>query len=434
MNDLLDTPVESTTRALLDFEECYDAVIELCEEAREAVYLSSWLIDFDYRMNGRFTMRELLERMSARGVVVKILLTPNVLFDLVPPEVLPEGVELRFATTWGPRYRLFERLSFGRNVRSNPADYDYRWFSTHHKLLVVDGRRALIGGCDINDQRAGSERTGETNDHGFIWAETAVLTECDAELWHYCAENFETRGRAQMDSVRWLGPFPTRSHEASVLCHQIRDARELLYIENQYLTVGSRTEPNVLEVLAERIARAARTAESLRIVIVTNRVCADSGGFLRFALKQNFCLAIEKLEQHLERRGIPKEKLKDHLVCAELRRDEAPIFVHSKVFIRDGETLITSSSNLNDRSLSSSGSDQELGVRFDDRELAFDLLQRLIAKHLGRPASAEPLSGEEIFEAVRSSQGHFRALPPERVGWATRLWYRIVTAFAPSLR
>ncbi|MEM7204332.1 MAG: phospholipase D-like domain-containing protein [Planctomycetota bacterium] len=422
------------TRVLLDYAACYDAFIELCQEACETVYIGAWFIDFDWRMNGKRTVRELIEEMCARGVQVRILLTPNVIYAASLPQGLPDGCTVHYARTRGPRFRYFERRVVRKTAAALVPDYDYRLFSTHHKYLVADGRRALLGCIDVSEERNGSEVTGQTNSEGYVWSDTGVLTECDDALWRYCEDNFETRGEGEVDALPWVGPFPTQSHEARLLVSMVEQSKRLLYIENQYLAPMPRTEPNVVDALGRRLARAIRDGEDFRVVVVTNHDHFNAMPAPRFTLGVNLYRALAHIENVVARSGASTEQLREHLVVASLQRDEIPIFVHSKIFIQDDERVVLSTANLIDRSQSLAASDRELGIVIDDAATVADLKQRLVAKHMGEAVVDRPRSPDEIFALARASEGHFRKIPPASGGLWRTLWFRAVTTAAPSLR
>ncbi len=422
------------TRVLLDYKACYEEIIALCEEAREAVYITAWLIDFNYPMNGKFTMLQLIERMCARGVQVHILLTPNVLYDIKPPEPPHELCAIKTGRTYGPRFSAAERLFIRKQSKPGP-DYDFKRLSLHQKYLVVDGRRTLISSVDVSKQRCGSEITGETNADGYIWAESAVVTDCDEALWAYCRENFATAGAAELNRLPWLGPFATPSREARVLCDLVRESERLVYIENQYLGVLATTEDehDLLGALSERLARAIRDDEQFFVVIVTNYDHVDSNVIMRFTLRRHLYRALADIRRRVTGAGVSAERLRDHLAAVSLNRNGASVYIHAKVLIQDGRQAVVSSSNLIDRSLSLSDSDRELGVLLNDAELAGDLLQRLVAKHLGEAEVGPVLEPEQIFELARSGAGHFTPLPPDAGGLPHDLAFRVATTILPSL-
>jgi cardiolipin synthase len=126
------------TRLLVDGEATFDAVFRGIERARDYILLQFFIIRDD-RL-GR-ELQELLLRKAGEGV--RILL----LYDNIGSRSLPEAYLDRLRQA-GVRVSVFKST----RGRGNRFQINFR---NHRKIVIVDGRLALVGGLNVGDEYMG---------------------------------------------------------------------------------------------------------------------------------------------------------------------------------------------------------------------------------------------------------------------------------------
>ncbi|MHB8377410.1 MAG: phospholipase D-like domain-containing protein, partial [Dehalococcoidia bacterium] len=165
----------------------------------------------------------------------------------------------------------------------------------------------------------------------------------------------------------------------------IRRARELVYLESQYLW-----SPEVMEALIEATERP--PAPSFRIVIVLP-ARATSG-------KWDNDQHVEMLRKSDGGRGIVEvySLFASGPTTGVQPFRYRPVYVHAKVGIIDDEWLIVGSANLNNRGFVT---DSELNVVAQDRDLARKVRIDLWSEHLGLdPEEVASIAPAEFVDSV----------------------------------
>ncbi len=166
----------NAARLLQDGEEAYPAMLDLIASATTRISLETYIVENDDTTNRFF---DALKEAAARGVEVRVL---------VDAAGFRRGkvAQLRELSSHGIQARVFNPMLLSWTIfRVNNRD--------HRKILVVDGRHAVVGGINLSDHQAGNGIDG--------WRDTALLiagpTAADAE--QVFAETWEQAGRA------WFG-------------------------------------------------------------------------------------------------------------------------------------------------------------------------------------------------------------------------------------
>jgi cardiolipin synthase len=154
---------------LIDGPDCYTAMLEAIAAAKEWIHFENYIIRSD-AAGWRFA--ELLAQRARAGIQVRVL------YDWFGSFTTAGGY-WRYLREAGAEVRPFHRpqvIDVVTNLSRN-----------HRKLVVADGRRAILGGLCI-----GCEWTGENHSHGQPWRDTAVdirgpaaavLDQTFANLW-----------------------------------------------------------------------------------------------------------------------------------------------------------------------------------------------------------------------------------------------------------
>ncbi|KAA5606297.1 hypothetical protein F1188_07720 [Roseospira marina] len=311
----------------------------------------------------------------------------------------------------------------------------------HEKSCIIDGAVGFVGGLDIDRVRFDTRRHTSLRP----WHDVAVRLEGPmvadlavhfAERWSNEVAAFRRRhaeaaahrpvgvllpeaepltsaidppavpGRAAQGrivrtvsghrrSLFALGPKRRVSGTAEAVETIIRQAREHLYIENQFLRSGR---------VAGWLAEQGQRCPDLRLIVVLPLAPERLGGGWNAANRHGQYLQRQALRRlsaafgprfglyTLLTRHAPPDN--DHPLRADLGAEDTArgsdgIYVHAKVMIADDRVAMIGSANLNGRSLSV---DTETSVVWTDPEGVVDFRKALWRRHLGRSitGSADP--------------------------------------------
>jgi phosphatidylserine/phosphatidylglycerophosphate/cardiolipin synthase-like enzyme len=370
---------------LIDGEAFFSALLEALKQAEHYVYITGWCL----------TPYVPLTRTTPEDLVQTRLL--DVLADLA--QRLPVRVLL-----WGgaaalihPSRRTMKRVETIVNRRG--GDLLCRLDTTatathchHQKAIVIDGRRAYVGGMDLTTF-AGDRWDGP--DHGLRsgvnWHDVTLGLEgeCVADVEHNFKQRWEAvageplaPGHVVTADPSWRTPVQVvrtipRSryrfapngefgiHHAYV--QAIRQAREFIYIETQYLW-----SPEIMDELETVINE--HDPASFRVVVVLP-ARATSG-------KWDNDKHVERLRRVDRGRGIFEaySLYASGPTTGEAAFGYRPVYVHAKVAIIDDEWLTVGSANLNNRGMVT---DSEINVVVKDPEVARAFRLNLWSEHLG---------------------------------------------------
>jgi phosphatidylserine/phosphatidylglycerophosphate/cardiolipin synthase-like enzyme len=291
----------------------------------------------------------------------------------------------------------------------------------HQKIVVIDDAVAFCGGIDLTvgrwdtrehapddpGRRTGREPYGPRHEVAVaVDGEAArALAEQARDRWEAatgerlaplppCEPSWPRRLTPALRDVevgiaRTLPALPQRPEVREVEALNlaaIASAREVIYLENQYL--ASRA-------LAEALASRLRDPDGPEVVIVLPRTSESR------LEKESMDSARERLVRML---WDADEHGRFGVYWPVVKGGES-VYVHSKVMIVDDRVLRIGSSNLNNRSL---GFDSECDVALEAEESRDDVRQHivhtrddLVAEHLGVPL--------EVFRAEEAQRGSFLA-------------------------
>ena len=304
---------------------------------------------------------------------------------------------------------------------------------THHqKIVVADGARLYIGGLDLNDRRR--DRLEHDRAAGQTWHDVQlgltgpIAASAEAHLQTFRDETERRRrpaprpgllrtlsGRRRGLGRLLLGPKKMLSEISDRTLAEIREARELVYLESQFLRDTR---------FARALAARAREVPALGLIVMLPPAPED------VALEHDSSLG-QRFGEHMQAKclTILKRAFGDRaaFVCAAQPRGVAPdgtrrimfgapmVYVHAKVSVIDTRAAIVSSANLNGRS---HRWDTEAGVALEDPGQVEELRRRLMthwlpedaAPDLHAPATA-PAAWRRLAEENRLRR------PGERAGF-----------------
>ncbi|MFS4436702.1 phospholipase D-like domain-containing protein [Paracoccaceae bacterium GXU_MW_L88] len=305
--------------------------------------------------------------------------------------------------------------------------------ATHHqKLMVIDSKKLIIGGLDVDDRRWDRKTHNQSADQ--TWQDVSVFITGDiVGVAERHLRGFEEQTPEELghpDFIRTLsreaeGPkaafaispvtLDNSAEEANL--DLIRKAKRLLYIETQFL----RHAP-----IADALAEAAEKNPELELIIVMPAAPEDAafenhkGMSVRYGeYLQSKCVD-KLLKAYGERLLIvsPARPVEENGKDDDDRSvlDDAPIiYVHSKVTISDDEAALVSSANLNGRSMKW---DTEAGLAIRDPARAKELRKRLFEHLLPADADERFYNIETACEAWRElAKANYESEPDDRRGF-----------------
>ncbi|KAG7398259.1 hypothetical protein PHYBOEH_011432 [Phytophthora boehmeriae] len=407
-------------RALRDFRECQEAIVELLVSTRKSIYYSTFLCDFTQVLHttnekhvGK-TFVSLLNDAVKRGVDVHILYNPvrdygtNSVANL--RRILPSGVHFACSVS-----------DLGPSVFTRCLSNNSRYAFHHQKYLCIDDETLMVTGCDVNTEREGWLRKNYLD---YYWHELGVVCSCDDNMAQWIHSNHEPNEKKRYyDQFLESPPFPLVSggwNEENAMVNMIMTAKHSVQLENQILISGGTLQHNrICAAIVTRISQAHRKREPFHAIILTNAAQKDEPS----QLARIYCtLSIQWSLEHLENcaldNGLTLEELDKYLFVGRLENDGVLIKVHSNILIVDGEYAIRSSSNLADRSLSARPNDTELGLLFSGpcvNKLQQDLLNMYFH------TSNVNYSMSRVFELIRGTATKKPIgviLPLEKKAWS----------------
>ncbi|MHB1836981.1 MAG: phospholipase D-like domain-containing protein, partial [Solirubrobacteraceae bacterium] len=289
-----------------------------------------------------------------------------------------------FHPTRGEVAQALRDLTRQTRIQAHGDPREHPFHCHHEKTIVIDGRLAFVGGIDLTDT-AGDR--WDLHDHRarrrLGWHDVATRLQGPAVA--DVGDHFRMRWRELTGEQLPASPAPEPAGDSTVqvvrtvpegtyqavprgdfrilesYVRVLRGARELIYIENQFLWA-----PEVVSIIADKLRNP--PTPGFRVVILlpvkANNGAEDTRGQVGVLIDADDG-AGRFLAATVRALG-PRE-----------RAD--PIYVHAKVAVVDDRWLIVGSANLNAHSLFN---DTEMCVVTDDAGLARDTRIRLWAEHL----------------------------------------------------
>ncbi len=375
----------SSLEVLIDGADALPRIAAELEGAQSHVHLSGWQFSPDFALT--------------RGDEPKIL--RNVLAEIgnrVDVRVLAwAGAPVPlFRPSRGDVRSMRDRLCDGTRVTCALDSKERPLHCHHEKTIVIDDRTAFVGGIDLTARNGDRFDTTVHPARARVgWHDLTTLIRGPAV--GDVAEHFKMRwhevAREELppvapipeegsDEIQIVRTVPERIYSAlphgdfgilESYVRALRNARELVYLENQFLW-----SPEVTAILRDKLRNPPTPRFRLLVVLPAkpNAGSDDTRG---------------SLGELVDADGGAGR----FLACTLYARNGSfsdPVYVHAKVGIVDDSWLTVGSANLNDHSLFN---DTEMNVVTHDRALALETRRRLWAEHLElslRDVSGDPVS------------------------------------------
>jgi phosphatidylserine/phosphatidylglycerophosphate/cardiolipin synthase-like enzyme len=386
---------------LVDGAEALPAIAEALEGAQSFVHLTGWHLapHFELVRDGPpVVLGQLLARLAER-VDVRVLVwagSPLPLFH-------PTRSDVRDA---------IHTLTRGTRIRCEPDPREHPIHCHHEKTICIDGEVAFVGGIDLTDDSGDRfDASAHAARRQLGWHDVATRLRGPAVADVH--DHFTTRWHAVTGETldRPAPPAPAGASTVQVVrtvaedmydevprgdfrilesyIRALRSARELIYLENQFLW-----SPEIVHVLVDKLSDP--PSDDFRLVVLlpakANNGQDDTRGQLGVLADAD---------------GEPERFLAATIRSRSGERDD-PLYVHAKVGIVDDRWLTVGSANLNAHSLLN---DTEMNVVTDDADLARRTRVRLWAEHLELDEVAVAAS-----DPVTLVDEHWRPIAYEQLG------------------
>jgi phosphatidylserine/phosphatidylglycerophosphate/cardiolipin synthase-like enzyme len=387
---------------LVDGSEALPRLAEELARASSHVHLAGWFVtpDFELTRGGDpVELRSLLARLAER-VPVRVLLWAGSPLPLFHPDRRDvDGA--RHALTFGTK------IQFAADAKERPMHCH------HEKIVVIDDRVAFVGGIDLTTYAGDRWDTPAHEARGSVgWHDALAVLR--GPIVSDVAEHFRERwqsvtaeslpppkkpspaGEVEAQLVRTVPEHVydvVRDGDFRILeayMRAFRSARELIYLENQFLWSSE-----IAEILQGKLAHP--PTDDFRIVLVLPANPNDGADDTR-----------GQLADLIDCDGGAGRLLACSLYALG-ERGPQQVYVHAKIGIVDDRWLTVGSANLNEHSLFN---DTEVNVVTCDAGLARGTRLRLWAEHLQRPqaeisGSAARVVGE-VWKPIAEEQARRR--------------------------
>ena len=402
---------------LLDMDACAARMVQLLASSRTSIYYSSFVCQMHVTLPGQpkgTTMSRLIGEATARGVKVHMFINPSEQYGNSLEELRGMvGVEVCLVHSDGYIPHPFNFL-FGE-----------RYTNHHQKFMVVDDATIMVGGVGVHPCRAGWMVLHTEKPKPYYWHEVGIVTACPPEMVAWV--------HAMWGGTFTPPPFPfvAGEEEHQLMLRMIREAKTCIHMEAQLCISTNSTQNRVLGAVMERVVRAYKTpGDSFCFMLLVNTHQPDEHPLVSAATTATLHWSRRMLMAQAEAQGVPDAFMRERVFIGTLEHDGTHIKVHTNLMIQDGHTMLRTSSNLTDRSLSTHPCDNELGVVVTGMDVA-NAQQALWARYFNQPGNAWwPRSA---FRLMQKETGVVRTVRYHKVHDTTFLPNVVVDFFMSKL-
>lgn len=323
-------------------KEYFDQLKTLLGKAQQFIQLQVYILEDDHTGN---EIKDCLIAASKRNVQVQVLLDGYASRNLPKTfiqEIRNAGIQLRF---FEPIFKS-KNYYFGRRL--------------HHKMVVVDGCFALIGGINISDRY---------NDfpHQPAWLDYAVMIEGEAafELHKLCLHFYHKKRNMET----WVDKYAVLTHADSFSHTAIRIRR------NDWVMNKNQISGTYMEMLRN----AQRTIIMMSSYFIPNSFFRNQmsaaikrGVVIKLILAGKSDVAIAKNAERYFYRWALRNNIQIY--------EYLPTVLHSKIAVCDDRIVTIGSYNINDLSALAS---VELNAEIEDQAFAETVIKEIdaVIKH-----------------------------------------------------
>lgn len=342
--------------------EYFRSLEELILNANQSIQLQVYIFEEDQTGNH---IADLLIAAAARGVAVQVLLDGYASAGLsaqFKKKIKEKGIKLRF----------FEPILKSKNF--------YFGRRLHHKIVVVDGSKALVGGINISDRY--NDMPGQT-----AWLDWAVKIEGQAayELHKICNSFYAKKeiDKIILDEDKLINALDLTSSTPIKICRNdwVMNKNE---ISASYMKMLKNAESSVIMMSSyfipgnffkKNITKALNRGVNIKVIVAG----PSDVGISKYAEKYLYRWAI--------RHGIELYEYKHNIL-------------HGKIAMADESFVTVGSYNINDISALAS---VELNIDVEDRDFAIltgKILKQIIEKDCERVKPMQVLRNYSMAERI----------------------------------
>lgn len=379
------------TYIFIDMLQCARRMVELFGSARHSIYYSAFVARTDTDLPGHpgITLNSLMFDAVERGVQVHMFMNPSLNYGNESPGERATDPRVQIRHVVGDAY-----------IPAQLRDVFGDSYSNHHqKFLMVDGQRIMIGGVGVHPCRAGW-LVLNTEPHPYYWHEVGVEIPVTPDMYQWVVNMW--------GNVFTPPPFPLVAGvtEHQTIVDMIKSAASCIHMEAQLCISTKSTLNQVLPAVARRVARAYvnRTSDTFRFMMLVNTHQPDEHALISTATTVTLDWSLRELMDLTRDLGVPDLFTRERTFIGTLEYRGTHIKVHSNLVIQDGHTMVRSSSNLTDRSLSDRPCDNEVGVVVTGPAVAL-AQQALWKRYFMMSVDAPHLTPHEAFNFMSDHVG-----------------------------
>lgn len=358
---------------LLNGFDTQNYIIKEIKNANKYIYLAAWHINLNLTFNEK-TLFEILKEKCNQGVKVYVLTSTagnTVNENIKYTEMNIPNFNLKFLDMESSSILNSIATIFLQKSSYNVKNCCDRLF--HQRYFLIDGIKAMIGGCDMDNDMQNSLYNNIFNKYKYYWTEYGVTFTPDSKFIEYCKKNFELDGKYHINNGFLFGNFYDRNTEYEKIINLIRESKESIFIENQYINSNTNTRNNILLELAKRIIKSVNEKKKFSVVLITNNEFPD---VCHYQAKETFFGNLHcRFYTYLFRKALRKSVidfytyLNKYITFEDIKRivhfytinKNHDILIHSKNWIFDSKVMLYGTTNIWDRSYLK-GKDLELSI------------------------------------------------------------------------
>lgn len=388
------------TDVLIDMDACAARMVHMLRTATHTVYYSAFVCQMDLTLPGQppgTTMNTLTSEAVERGVRVHMLFNNSTQYGNKPLHEMGTHPHVQVRGVVGDGHIPFPFNTLFGDTYTNH----------HQKFLLVDDAHIMVGGVGVDPCRRGW-LVQNNEEPPYYWHEVGVVTECSPAMAAWV--------KAQWEGVFQTPPYPLVSslseHETTL--QLIQHAKTCIHMEAQLCISTDTTKNQVLTSVARRLAKAYHSQnDHFRFMLLVNTHQPDEHAVVSSITTATLQWSMRMLLEAAKNMGVPPSFFNERVFVGTMEHQHAHVKVHSNLIIQDGHTLLRSSSNLTDRSLSSQPCDNELGIVIKNHEVVPLTQQRLWQRYLDLSPTTfiNPIQAHAMMQEERGVVRKVRAPP-----------------------
>jgi phosphatidylserine/phosphatidylglycerophosphate/cardiolipin synthase-like enzyme len=291
-------------------------------------------------------MNTLTSEAAERGVEVNLFFNPSLQYGNTSIEHMDIHPMVNIATVSGSGSIPYPfNQVFGDSYTNH-----------HQKFLLVDDEVLMVGGVGVHPCRAGW-LVLNTETSPYYWHEVGVVVPCTPHVSEWVRAMWTNR------FMPLPPPLVSGDTEHLTMLKLIETAKACIHMEAQLCISTDTTMNQVLSTVVKRLIRASRTpGDRFRFMMLVNTHQPDEHMLVSSVTTSSLHWSRRMLMSQARKAGLSPLFIRERVFIGTLEHKGVHIKVHSNLIIQDGHTMIRTSSNLTDRSLSVRPCDNELGI------------------------------------------------------------------------